>query len=83
MIERANATKKEIIQKSIESDEKLDWVKHLEKIVDTINNSQHRITGFTPEKIKEAYENDDKDILEKAFDTELKNKIRQHIKRNI
>ena len=52
MIERANATIKELIQKSIELDE-----------------TQHRITGFTPNQIKEAYENDDKALLEEAFDT--------------
>jgi transposase InsO family protein len=75
MIERANATIKELIQKSIELDESFDWVKNLVKLVNNINNSQHRITGFTPEKIKDAYENDDKDILEKAFDTELKKKV--------
>jgi hypothetical protein len=75
MIERANATIKELIQKSIELDESFDWVKNLVKLVNNINNSQHRITGFTPEKIKEAYENDDKDILEKAYDTELKKKF--------
>jgi hypothetical protein len=48
--------------------------KEFRKIVDNIINSQHRIKGLTPENIKEAYENDDKDILEKAFDTELKKK---------
>ena len=31
MIERANATINELIQKSIELDEKFDWVKNLEK----------------------------------------------------
>ena len=51
MIERANATIKNLIQKSIELDEKFDWVKNLEKLVDNINNSQHRKTGFTPNKI--------------------------------
>jgi len=75
MIERANATIKELIQKSIELDENFDWVKNLDKLVDNINNSQHRFTGFTPEEIKEAYENDDKETLEKAFDTELKKKF--------
>ena len=67
MIQRANATIKELVQKSIELDENFDWVKNLVKLVNNIINSQHRITGFTPEKIKEAYENDDKDILEKAL----------------
>jgi len=75
MIERANATIKELIQKSIELDENFDWVKNLDKLVDNINNSQHRNTGFTPKEIKEAYANDDKETLEKAFDTELKKKV--------
>ena len=35
---------------------------------------QHRITGFTPNQIQEAYENDDKEILAEAFDRELKKK---------
>jgi hypothetical protein len=74
MIERANAMIKELIHKSIELDESFDWVKNLVKLDNNINNSQHRITSFTPEKIKDAYENDDKDILEKAFDPESKKK---------
>ena len=32
MIERANATIKEIIQKSLELDENFDWIKNLQKI---------------------------------------------------
>ena len=72
MIERSNATIKELIQKSIELNEDFDWVKHLQKLIDNINNSQHRITGFTPNQIQEAYENDDKEILDEAFDRELK-----------
>jgi len=74
MIERSNATIKELIQKSIELNEDFDWVKHLQKLIDNINNSQHRITGFTPNQIQEAYENDDKEILDEAFDRELKKK---------
>ena len=74
MIERANATIKELIQKSIELDGNFDWIKNLDKLIDNINNSQHRITGFTPNEIQEAYENDDKELLDKAYDTELKKK---------
>ena len=48
MIERANATIKELIEKSIEINENFDWVKNLDKLINNINNSQHRITGFTP-----------------------------------
>ena len=58
-------------------------LKNLQKLINNIHDSQHKITGFTPNQIKEAYENDDKALLEEAFDTELKKKIRQHIKRNI
>ena len=72
MIERANGTIKELIQKSLELNEDFDWVKHLQKLIDNINNSQLRITGFTPNQIQEAYENDDKEILDEAFDSELK-----------
>ena len=75
MIERANATIKEIIQKSLELDENFDWIKHLQKLINNINDSQHRITGFTPNQIKEAYENDNKELLDEAFDTELKKKF--------
>jgi len=74
MIERSNATIKELIQKSLELNEDFDWVKHLQKLIDNINNSQHRITGFTPNQIQEAYGNDDKEILDEAFDRELKKK---------
>ena len=83
MIQRANATTKELIQKSIELDKNFDWIKNLQKLINNIHDSKHRITGFTPNQIKEAYENDDKALLEEAFDTELKKEIRQHIKRNI
>ena len=54
MIKRANATIKEVIQKSLEINEKYDWVMNLQNLVDNINNSQHRITGFTPNKIQKA-----------------------------
>jgi uncharacterized protein YoxC len=74
MIERANATIKELIQKSVELNQSFDWVKHLQKLISNINNSQHRIPGFTPNQIQEAYGNDDTVILDKAYDTELKTK---------
>ena len=50
MIERANASIKEVIQKSLEINEKYDWVMNLQNLVDNINNSQKRITGYTPNK---------------------------------
>ena len=74
MIERANATIKELIQKSIELDEKFDWVKNLRKLVDNINNSQHRITGYTPNKIQEAVLENNEELLNKAQENELKKK---------
>ena len=74
MVERANATIKELIQKSVELNQSFDWVKNLQKLIDNINNSQHRITGFTPNQIQEAFEHDDTIILDKAYDTELKKK---------
>ena len=49
-------------------------LKTLKKLIDNINNSQHRITGFTPNQIQEAFEHDDTQILDKAYDTELKKK---------
>ena len=55
MVERANATIKELIQKSVELDQNFDWVKNLQKLISNINNSQHRITGFTPNQIQEAF----------------------------
>ena len=48
MIERANATIKESIQKALEINDKFDWEQNLHKLIDNINNSQHSITGFTP-----------------------------------
>jgi uncharacterized protein YoxC len=74
MIERANSTIKELIQKSIELNQNFDWVKHLQKLISNINNSQHKITGFTPNQIQEAFKNEDTEILDKAYDTELKKK---------
>jgi len=55
MIERANSTIKELIQKSVELNQNFDWVKNLKKLIDNINNSQHRITGFTPNQIQQAF----------------------------
>jgi transposase InsO family protein len=75
MIERANSTIKELIQKSVELNQNFDWVKNLKKLIDNINNSQHRITGFTPNQIQEAFKNEDTEILDKAYDTELKKKV--------
>ena len=74
MIERSNATIKELIQKSLELNENFDWPKNLQKLIDNINNSQHRITGFTPNQIQEAYEKNDKGVLEEAYNKELKKK---------
>jgi hypothetical protein len=74
MVERANATIKELIQKSVELNQSFDWVKNLQKLIDNINNSQHRITGFTPNQIQEAFKNEDNEILDKANETELKKK---------
>ena len=34
--------------------------------MDNINNSQHRITGFTPNQIQQAYENEDTIILDET-----------------
>ena len=72
MIERANATIKELIEKSIEINENFDWVKNLDKLINNINNSQHRITGFTRNEIQKAFKNNNKDVLEEAFNKELK-----------
>ena len=74
MIERANATIKELIEKSIEMDENFDWIKNLDKLISNINNSQHRIIGFTPKEIQTAFKNNDKEVLEEAFNKELKKK---------
>ena len=72
MIERANATIKELIQKSLEINPKFDWAKNLDKLIENINNSNHRITGFTPNEIKHAFKNDDNVILDSAREKELK-----------
>jgi hypothetical protein len=42
MIERANATIKELIHKSIELDENFDWITNLQKLINNINDSQHK-----------------------------------------
>ena len=72
MIEWANATIKELIEKSIERNENFDWVKNLDKLINNINNSQHRITGFTPNAIQTAFKNNNKEVLDEAFNKELK-----------
>ena len=54
--------------------ENFDWAKNLNKLIDNMNNSQHRITGITPKEIKTAFKNNDKVVLDEAFDTELKKK---------
>ena len=74
MIEWANPTIKELIQKSVELDQNFEWVKHLDKLIDNINNSQHRMTGCTPNQIQEAFKKGDNEILNKANETELKKK---------
>jgi hypothetical protein len=74
MIERANASIKEVIQKSLEINEKYDWVLNLQNLVDNINNSQHRITGFTPSKIQDAVLENNEELLNKAQENELKTK---------
>jgi uncharacterized Zn finger protein len=71
MIERANACIKEVIQNSLEINEKYDWVMNLQKSVDIIKNSQHRIAGFTPNKIQEAVLENDRALLNKAQENEL------------
>jgi hypothetical protein len=55
MIERANASIKEIIHKSLEINEKYDWVMNLQKLDDNIHNSQHKITGLLLKKIKKQF----------------------------
>jgi hypothetical protein len=72
MIERANATIKELIQKSLEINPKFDWANSLDKLIENINNSNHRITGFTPNEIKHAFKNEDNITLDSAREKELK-----------
>jgi len=81
MIERANGTIKELIQKSLKLNEDFDWAKNLQILIGHINNTNHRITRFTPNQIQEAYENDDKEILDEAFDRKLKKNTATHHKK--
>jgi len=74
MVERVNGVIKELIQKALEINEKFDWVKNLNKLIDNINNSQHSITGFTPNDIQKAFKNNDKIVLDSAYSKELKKK---------
>jgi hypothetical protein len=46
-------------------------VKHLDKFIDNIYNSKHRIAEFTPNQIQQSYGNDETIILDKAYDTEF------------
>ena len=74
MIERVNGVIKELIQKALEINGFFDWVKNLNKLIENINNSQHSITGFTLNDIQKAYKNNDKIVLDSAYDKELKKK---------
>jgi len=74
MVERVNGVIKELIQKSLEINEKFDWERNLNKLIENINNSQHSITGFTPNDIQKAYKNNNKIVLDSAHDKELKKK---------
>ena len=47
---------------------------NLQNLVDNINNSQHRITGYTPNKIQEAVLENNEELLNKAQENELKKK---------
>ena len=44
---------------------------NLQNLVNNINNSQHRITGYTPIKIQEAVLEKNKELLNKAQENEL------------
>ena len=57
--------------KSIGVEQKNDWVKHLDNLIENINNSQHRITGFAPNTIQTAFKNDDNENLDSARGKEL------------
>ena len=74
MVERVNGVIKELIQKALEINEKFDWERNLNKLIDNINNSQHSITGYTPNDIQKAFKNNDKIVLNSAHDKELKKK---------
>jgi len=52
--------------------ENFDWIKNLDKLISNINNSQHRITGFTPKETQTAFKNDNKGGLEKTYEKEMK-----------
>ena len=41
-------------------------------MIENINNSQHRITGFAPNTIQTAFKNDDNENLDSARGKELK-----------
>ena len=82
LVERANATIKELIQKALKINPKFDWQKNLDKLIENINNSQHRITGYTPNEIQNSYKNDDYVVLESARDKELKIK-KKYISREV
>jgi transcriptional regulator of NAD metabolism len=71
MTERANASMKEVIQKTLEINEKYNWIMNLQNLVDNRNNSQHRITGFIPNNIQIAVIENAEELLNKAQEKEL------------
>jgi len=78
-IERENATIKVLIQN--QSNANFDWVKYLENIAANTYNWQYWTTGYIRERIQEEYANDDKDILEEAFNILFKNKKVTYLKK--
>jgi len=47
-----NATMKELIQKSLEINQIFNWVQNLDKLIENINNSNHRIDSARDKELK-------------------------------
>lgn len=75
-VERYNRTLKRLLNKTINLNPSYEWYKeeNLKELVDNVNKTNSRITNMTADKIESSYKDDDKEVLKKAYEKELKKK---------
>lgn len=79
-IERMNGVLKRLINKSIDFDDKFNWVKELPKLVENINNTVNRITKLSPNQIEELYSKQDTKAIGDIYEGQVKNKSKKQSK---
>lgn len=75
-VERYNRTLKRLLNKTLNLNPSYEWYKeeNLQELVNNINKTNSRITEMTADKIEQSYKDDNKEVLKKAYETELKKK---------